>query len=337
MDKNSTNINLLKIVASFMVIIIHVSAVNFPKLGKVEWDVSNVYNSFSRVSVPIFFIISGYFLIGRSESVSSFYKRRFLKILPPLIFWSAVFYGYNTLYIGVDAYNALELLIRPASAHLWYLYAILGLYLFSPFISKIYVNSSAKERIAFLSIWIISTSIIPTINSSFGMFLNLGLFQLTSIYGYIGFFFLGAWIKDNPSPKSRRVSLAALCLYASMSVATMYLTSAYSISSGKPSGIFYNYTSPFVIIASIAMFYFFTSLQLSGKLITSIASTFSSFSLGVYCIHPLFIWPLAKHFRIGGDVQPTEYYILLTCVIVFITSCISSYIFSRLPVFKKVF
>ncbi|HDR2588974.1 TPA: acyltransferase family protein, partial [Enterobacter ludwigii] len=91
MDKNSPNINLLKIVASFMVMLIHVSAVNFPKLGKEEWDVSNFYNSFSRVCVPIFFMISGYFLITREESATAFYKKRFTKIIPPLVFWSGVF------------------------------------------------------------------------------------------------------------------------------------------------------------------------------------------------------------------------------------------------------
>ncbi len=337
MDKNSPNINLLKIVASFMVMLIHVSAVNFPKLGKAEWDVSNFYNSFSRVCVPIFFMISGYFLITRDESATTFYKKRFTKIIPPLVFWSGVFYLYNYIYIGAPLYNATELFNCPASAHLWFLYAMFGLYLFTPFISKIYNNSSAKERLIFIGIWFVTSSIIPVLNSTFGMTISTGLFQLTTIYGYIGFFFIGAWIKDNQSKRDAFAAVASLFLYMLLSLLTMYLTKQFSYNAGKPNGTFYSYLSPFVIIGAIALFYFFISIKIDNIIVVKISNVFSSFALGVYCIHTLFIWPLAKEFHIGGDVNPTEYYILITTLIVFSTSCIFSYFGSKIPFVKRVF
>lgn len=282
-------------------------------------------------------MISGYFLFSRIETVSTFYKKRFLKIFPPLLFWSAVFYTYNVLYIGVKPYSISELLIRPASAHLWYLYAITGLYLFAPFISKIYNNSSSNERIVFLVIWFMTTSVIPMLNSCFGVFFSPGLFQLTTIFGYIGFFFIGAWIKDHPSRKDRLTAFTAFALYVLLSVLTMYLTRKFSIESGKPTGVFYSYISPYVILAAASLFYCFTSLEFSGKFTEAMANGFAKFSLGVYCIHPIFIWPLAKYLRVGGDVQPTEIYIGLTCLIVFTASCVVSFLASKVPLLKRVF
>ena len=336
-DVNGSAINILKIVASLMVMTIHVSAINFPKLGKTEWDISNAYNAFSRICVPIFFMISGYFLLARNESTSSFYRRRFTKIFPPLLFWSVVFYFFNHFYLGAQYFNPLELLNRPASAHLWYLYATLGLYLFIPFLSKIYRNSNRSERLLFLLIWFISSSILPTCNALFGMQINPGLFQATSITGYIGLIFIGAWIRDNPLTKRKSLAVALLCSYVICSYLTMTLTKDLSTATGKPSQIFYNYLSPFVIIAAVTLFYFFLTLPLEGPFIRKVGEIFSSFALGVYCIHTIFIGVMAKEFHIGGDVTPVEYYTVLTVMYVFVLSCITSFVFSKIPVIKRVF
>ncbi|MHA0930000.1 acyltransferase [Enterobacter ludwigii] len=336
-DSVSVNINILKIIASIMVITIHVSAINFPKIGKEEWDVTNIYNSFSRVCVPLFFMISGYFLVGNNISISEFYKKRFVKIIPPILFWSVVFYFYNFLYLGAKPYNPAELLIRPASTHLWYLYAIFGLYLVTPFISKIYINSSFKERAFFVSLWFVTSSLIPIINATYGTLVNTGLFQLTSIYGYIGFFFVGAMIKDYPQQKGFVWSILFLTAYISCSYLTMHFTKEVSMANGKPTQLFYSYLSPFVIAASVCLFYFITTLKFKWPFFERIGSVFSSIALGVYCIHTIFIGVLAKEFHIGGDVNPQWLYIAFTVASTFALSCICSFLLSRIPYLRKVF
>lgn len=51
----------------------------------------SVYDGFSRMSVPLFIIVSAYLLVPMSDDQNmwQFYRKRFLHILPPMLF----FYG----------------------------------------------------------------------------------------------------------------------------------------------------------------------------------------------------------------------------------------------------
>lgn len=331
------SINILKIIASIMVITIHVSAINFPKLGAEQWSDSNIYNSFSRVCVPLFFMISGYFLVSRSGDIVSFYRNRLPKIAIPLVFWSAFFYIFNHLYFGAELYSPLQMLIKPASTHLWFLYAMLGMYLICPFISKIYINSKNIERLIFIAFWFVSSSLLPMINSYFGMIVNAGLLQLTSIYGYIGFFFVGAWVKDNQHIISFRLKLSLLSIYVLGSLCTMILTESSSLKSGQPNMLFYSYLSPVVVISSVAIFYLFAVTNIHSKVVAWVGDLFSKFSLGVYCVHTAFIGIVAKEFHIGGDVSPSILWIPITVILTFSLSCATSLLCSKVPFLRRVF
>ena len=63
--------DLIRIVSSFGVILIHVSEQNYygniP--GKYEWKVFNFYDSLARWSVPEFFMISGALFLNKSSSI----------------------------------------------------------------------------------------------------------------------------------------------------------------------------------------------------------------------------------------------------------------------------
>lgn len=332
-----TSINILKIIASIMVVTIHVSAINFPKLGSEQWIYSNIYNSFSRVCVPLFFMISGYFLVSRGDETSTFYQKRLPKIAIPLVFWSAFFYVFNHLYFGAELYNPLQMLIKPASTHLWFLYAMLGMYLVCPFISKIYINSGNSERIIFIAFWFLSSSLLPTVNSHFGMIVNSGLFQLTSIYGYVGFFFIGAWIKDNQRSIGSFYKFALFTFYVLGSLCTMMLTEILSVNSGKPNMLFYSYLSPFVVMSSVSVFYLFAAINTRSKAADWVGEMFSRFSLGVYCVHTAFIGIIAKEFHIGGDVSPAIIWIPITVSLTFALSCSTSFLCSKIPYLKHVF
>ncbi|WP_235502048.1 acyltransferase family protein, partial [Janthinobacterium sp. Ant5-2-1] len=73
---------MLRIVACFMVILLHVSAENFHAFGE-KWWAANFYDSLTRACVPIFFMISGANLLSKDETLGTFFRKRFLKIIPP--------------------------------------------------------------------------------------------------------------------------------------------------------------------------------------------------------------------------------------------------------------
>lgn len=60
----------LRGIACLMVVMIHTTTwyvTNAHSVSPVTWDIANVLNSASRVSVPLFFMISGYLFFGETQ------------------------------------------------------------------------------------------------------------------------------------------------------------------------------------------------------------------------------------------------------------------------------
>ncbi|BAN97586.1 acyltransferase 3 [Plautia stali symbiont] len=124
----------LRAVACLMVIVIHTTtwyitgpmAVTGP-----GWDVANLLNSASRVCVPLFFMISGYLFFGERSAQG----RHLLRIVLCLLFYSAVALAYITWLTPIsEGRSLLKLLQKPVFYHLWFFFAIIGIYLLSPLI-----------------------------------------------------------------------------------------------------------------------------------------------------------------------------------------------------------
>ena len=88
----------LRGIACLMVVMIHTTTwyvTNAHSVSPVTWDIANVLNSASRVSVPLFFMISGYLFFGERSAQ----PHHFLRIGLCLIFYSAI----ALLYIAAKA------------------------------------------------------------------------------------------------------------------------------------------------------------------------------------------------------------------------------------------
>lgn len=78
-------IELLRILACFCVVLLHVSAIGWKnaELGTASWCIFEVFNSVSRIGVCSFVMISGTLFLGnaRGESIPLIYKKMFAKYL----------------------------------------------------------------------------------------------------------------------------------------------------------------------------------------------------------------------------------------------------------------
>jgi surface polysaccharide O-acyltransferase-like enzyme len=83
----------IRIYSSFGVILIHVSAQNWYKTfrGQYEWEIFNFYNSIVRWSIPEFFMISGALFLNKSSFIKKIFKKNVMKIGISYIFWSLVY------------------------------------------------------------------------------------------------------------------------------------------------------------------------------------------------------------------------------------------------------
>lgn len=325
--------NNLKFFAAFAVVTLHVAAVfvggveiSDPLYGNYEWWAGNIYDSLTRWCVPIFVMMSGYFLLNKEEPIQVFFRKRLNKILIPLVFWSLFFSFWAVLKFGVkgelsDApINIVKSWVLGAPYfHLWYLFMIPFLYLITPAIRIIFNNLSKNETLLFV-LFCLSLAILNQLSESvlsyFGLSAKNPLFT-NGFLSYIGYFCLGGYFsKYEPRDRSSFALAALIVAWVVTVFGSYFFTYAY----------FYSYLSINTVIASIAFFLLIKwNFNKDFKL-----SAISKLSFGVYLIHPIFLEAI---FYVGKDWLLSRLdvymYIPLVSFIVFCFSCLSAFVMSK--------
>lgn len=134
MKERNYNLELIRMISFIFVIVIHVSNYYCRAYGDItigEYSFSLLLNLLARISVPCFFMITGALLLGREESLHK-HAKRVLRFLIVLLVWSVIYMIWNAVYMK-DPYQIKDLLYKPVEQHLWYLYAMIPIYLVLPF------------------------------------------------------------------------------------------------------------------------------------------------------------------------------------------------------------
>lgn len=330
-------IAIARAIGLLMLVVLHSAAVNFDHFSD-KWWATNVYDSLARSCVPIFLMISGALFLRKEERLAVFVRKRILRIIPALVFWSLVYLIWQKSEGTGIAYNKwiTSMLYGPVAVHLWYLYAIIGLYAFVPLLKKIYSGTNEIEKTFYLVMWFVVASIIPTIKGYFQLYWDVvNIFNLGTFGGLIGYLFLGAYAIDR-SKLSNSGWKKWLAVFVASSIATILLTYMYSSASGSPNGFFYNNLSPFVVIAAIATFRLCMHRQiiLSAKQ-QKVLMLITEYSLGIYCVHYL-ILGILKKLGLSGEVGSAWWSIPVTAIVALAISFGAIGLLRRLPLMRYV-
>lgn len=156
-------LDILRVIACYMVIQIHTGEFYYIGKGGATLNTTDAnwvgwYNSLCRISVPLFVMISGFFLFPTGDS-RTFFKKRFTRVAVPFIIW-CVFYAVYYFVQGQVSQTAtvINILHIPVNygveiGHLWFVYMLLGIYLFAPVISPWIVKASRREMEFYLLLW----------------------------------------------------------------------------------------------------------------------------------------------------------------------------------------
>jgi surface polysaccharide O-acyltransferase-like enzyme len=322
-----------RIIAIFSVVFLHTAAsvVLGNSIGTEYWWIANLYDSFVRWCVPVLVMISGALLLDpvKKEDLSTFYRKRFSKIFAPILFWTVAFLLWSMLKVEAkgDPLLLMDLLkgiiLGKPYYHLWFLYMLITLYLFTPFFRKIIANSSRVE----ITIFVIFTFFIAALNALVSSESKLFVDWFLS---YIPFFFLGHLIRTDERNITKKI-LWSVFLLSSLLTAAGYYIAAINIGDGS---YFYGNLSITVIPMSVSIMYLlksWTSPIGSMKFTRSL----SLLTLGVYLIHPIFIETI-QYFKLG----PLNFYpavsIPIISIIVFSSSLIAAWVIYQVPYLKRV-
>ena len=335
-NKSETNryiyIEYLRVFATLAVIVVHVSGNIVRYFNGVEdhWWIANCFDSSMRFCVPIFVMLSGALLIPKVESIFVFFYKRLNRILLPFAFWSSIYIGYELFHKLSEGNITLIATVKlifirislGASYHLWYIYMIIGLYLFMPIIGKWARNSNSREILYFLLIWFTILFIEPF----YPKFINI--MELKSFTGFIGYLVLGYYLSSFVG-KSKKVNIISLLLILLGLAITIFGT--YLISVHKNiyifSNTFYQYLSPNIVIMSIGLFLIIkNNFEHQSFIITSIAK----YSFGIYLAHVFVLIALTK-VGITGNLWNPILGIPFTTILCLFLSCGIVYLISKMP------
>ena len=152
--KRYFGIDLIRVLACFLVIEIHSGQLYYidSEGGLIKSDKNiwpGIFNSLATVCVPLFVMISGYLLLPMKKDYSTFLKKRFTRILFPYvafnIFYNIYFYIRGFFELKAMLLNISKMFINFSIGHLWYIYMIIGVYLYVPIITP-WIKTAEKKH-----------------------------------------------------------------------------------------------------------------------------------------------------------------------------------------------
>lgn len=342
--KRQIHLDILRIMATFAVVVVHVCAQNWSAAGvdTLEWFVYNLGDSMGRWAVPVFLMISGaLFLDPRREvPIRKLYRGNVLRIVTAFLFWSVVYAVNRAL---IRPLTAEEFLTRVISGngHMWYLIMIAGLYMTVPVLRCVTRDERATRYfllIGFVFNVLLRTvlkTIVPLIDHA-GLTKLLGLLKtnydtmgVDVILGYSFYFLLGWYLNSYELPRKLRLT-AYFCSVLGIT-ATFVLTHGAAVKLGQKYMGFYGDLTLNVMMQSVGIFLLVRQIpwNLPQWMNRGIAAV-GKWSFGVYLVHELMIGRLAGlHFSVSSFHPVIA--VPLVSVGVFASSLIISALLNQIP------
>lgn len=283
--RHNDGIDCLKIFAMLMVVTLHM--LNFGgilqnvRVFSVNYELSWAIEAMCYCAVNVYVMITGYVYAGREIRLSRFF-----------MLWLTVFF------YSVGVTWTLKLLGNPTGSlelassffpilrkQYWFFNCYAALFLFIPVLNLIVKNKQLLQY--YLIISILLFSILPVLG------LGNDLFALRSGYSVIWFFSLylcGAYLKEYDIPfwlhKGNTIVIYFIsCLLLLLSKNTIAIISKIVLGRQVGTSLFFNYTSPFVVINAFCLLVFFSKLKIHSDYIHNCVKTISPLTFGVYLLH----------------------------------------------------
>lgn len=342
MGGKKINIECIRVFAIFLTIMVHISnlyIMRYPSLEGWKFFSAVTYNSIARVCVPLFFMISGIFLL-KGEYDRMKYIARIKRFVLILVVWSVIYYLDN---YGFTLKNAGKIFVQSifnpsmTSRHLWFMYAIIGIYIALPFIQNMCKNMTREQENMFLILWVVLSGLdsvyVPLASRYVGMDLTVSYpVPIINATYYLGYFVVGHIIYERCREVKQRKKITGLCVFSYLvatvlSVAITYLVSMHD---HKYFDAMTWYRGILVIAASVALFILIVVNE--EKIKGSVILKLSELSFGVYLVHYIFVSEIVERWEVV-ELNPILFIPLITLG-VYVASLMVCWVLKRIPVLK---
>ena len=275
--QRKSNMELLRIVAMMLVLIVHS---DFFTLGIPTQELCKIspgfafgkyfFQSISIVCVNVFILISGWFGIKPNW-------KSFLNFLFQCLFFSI------GIYIVCIITGLANFSIRGIAecffltSSYWFIKAYIGLYIFAPMINAFIENKGEKDMCNYLLAYFTFQTVFAWLSTG-AEFLIAGLNTLS----FIGLYTLARFVRLYPSKYTTLPAKIYFFLFFLIAIFSTIITFILTdLGIGHIVGRFYTYVNPIVILASLTLMLAFTRLDFKSKFINWIACS----CFAVYLLH----------------------------------------------------
>lgn len=280
MKKREGNYDLLRIVSTVLVIMIHVASSYVGAFTSNTWngnyDITHlgyicVYNMISRFAVPCFVMLSGAFVLAneKNSDYKYFYKKTFRNIGIPTLIFSCLYFVYSEILEIVrivpgmgtgDLFAPVKNWITGAPFyHMWYLYMMIGVYVLAPIVIKLKRDIGEKyfERVVWGFLFV---AMLSALTNAPKLHWDIG-----KSFCYLGYFMAGYVLRRKVQKSNIKGALliaGGIVTELLTSVLFYYLVQA----AAKGAGMRYHAVQapffPLIVLASLLIFAGFSALKI---------------------------------------------------------------------------
>ncbi len=330
-------LDMLKILACFAVIMIHVTAANwYTDEISAYWIINNSYNALSKWSVPLFVMVSGALFLSRDIPLKKIFTKYILKMLILLLIWGMAYWCFSERSISPDVlFDSLKkVLSGKVYSHLWYLFMLIGLYLITPIVRG-FVRGSERSVILYSIVLLFVIQVaFPYVTSKVSAADSLiKAFRISAPAEYLLYYLAGHYINSFDIKKWKRITLYSLAFSAIIII--VVISDVVSFRQGSPYTI-YGYFSAGTSLTAFALFLLMKQSEsfLKESKIRNIISFISPLTFGIYLLHFMVIKIFVK-FGIDSNMINPIIGAPVTALLVFASSGAVIYVLSKIPVIRK--
>ena len=322
-------LDVVRFIAMFTVVCCHCTdPFNFypgtaPNIGEIKlWGA--IYGSVLRPCVPLFVMITGALLLPVRGDASTFYKKRIPRVFYPFLIWSVLYnlFPWITGLLGLNPQIILDffpyageevmqqsfsvsleyILMIPfnfsiLAVHMWYIYLLIGLYLYLPVFSAWVEKASERAKLMFLLAWgvtlllpyyyqFVSNYLWGTCSwNSFGM--------LYAFAGFNGYLLLGHYLKNLEGSLKKTLAIGIpmfAALYAVTFLCFRHITALREYTDEKLE-LFFTYCSLNVVMMTIPVFMLAKKVKVNSERMKKALANLTVCGFGIYMIHYFFTGP----------------------------------------------
>jgi hypothetical protein len=342
-NKRNPNFELLRIISMWMIIVLHMlghgKIINRFENNNMKYYFCWFLEATCYTSVNCYVLIAGYFLCKKTKFLKNIISTWLI-----VFFYSISLFLFSLFFIGnpFKISNFIISIFPILSREYWFASVYIGLLILAPYINSAYLKLSLKSFKQLIVICIVLFSLWP-VCFPFSSALNSGGGE--GIVWFVTLYLIAVCIRSSTTIK---LPIHILIMGTIFSTVFLFITkllindtTLYIFGESIGSGLFYQYNSPIVLIASIMFFLIFVKTKINANSrFTKFIKLISNSTFGTYLIHdnPFvkdWIWSKLNYHYIDSEITLIPY-IVGVSAIVFICCIIVDIVRRRLFVLFKI-